>query len=186
MARRKSGLGVATDSIVDAGVAAIRETNLTDWTVDSVAAKAGCAKGLVLYHFKSKDALLVRIAEQVRRTQGEKRLLALKEGPRGTAALDRLWLTITAEVKAGSFGLWVGLLGDPRTRKAAARPDQEVAELLQASAAALSVPEDSMALPLIPAALDGFSLELLQGNSPATVRERFDSFWLGVLSDAEG
>jgi len=58
-------------------------------------------------------------------------------------------------------------------------------DLLTAAAEALGVPVDSLALPLIPAALDGLSLELLQGNAPATVRERFDSFWLGVLSDAE-
>ena len=185
MARRKSGDGVSTDSLVDAGVAAIRESNLTDWTVDSVASKAGCAKGLVLYHFKSKHALLVRIAERVRHAQGERRLNALKSGPKGTAALDRLWGAMTAEVRGGTFGLWVGLLGDPRTRKAAARPAQEIVDLIGASAEALGVPVDSLALPLIPAALDGFSLELLQGNAPETVRERFDSFWLGVLSDAE-
>ena len=185
MGRRRSGSAASADSIVEAGVAAIHESNLTDWTVESVATKAGCAKGLVLYHFKSKDALLVRIAERVRRVQAEKRLSALKIGPKGAAALDRLWAALASEVKVGTFGLWVGLLGDPRSRKAAARPAQEVVDLITAAAEALGVPVDSLALPLIPAALDGLSLELLQGSAPATVRERFDSFWLGVLSEAE-
>ena len=185
MGRRKSGSGASADSIVAAGVAAIHDSNLTDWTVESVATKAGCAKGLVLYHFKSKDALLVRIAERLRRVQAEKRLSALKIGPKGAAALDRLWAALASEVKVGTFGLWVGLLGDPRSRKAAARPDQEVVDLITAAAEALGVPVDSLALPLIPAALDGLSLELLQGSAPATVREHFDSFWLGVLSEAE-
>ena len=122
MARRKSGSGLSSNSIVEAGVAAIQDSNLTDWTVDSVASKAGCAKGLVLYHFKSKEALLVRIAERVRHNQAERRLGALKVGPQGAPSLDRLWINIASEVKSGSFGLWVGLLADPRTRKAAARP----------------------------------------------------------------
>ena len=186
MAKRKFGTGTSKDSLVDAGVAAILESNLTDWTVDLVAAKAGCAKGLVLYHFRSKDLLLAQIAERVRQTQSERRLSALKAGSKGAAALDRLWSVLTADVKGGSFGLWLGLLGDPRTRKVAARLAPDVDSLLTAAAMALSVPADSLALPLIPAALDGFSLELLQGNAPSTVRERFDSFWLGVLSDAEG
>lgn len=185
MPRGKPGNSTTKDAIVEAGLAAILASNLTDWTVDSVAAKAGCAKGLVLYHFKSKDSLLLRIAERVHQDQAEKRLSALRIGP-GAPALDRLWDTLTTEVSGGTFGLWVGLVGDSRTRKAAARPPQEAVDLITAAAQALSVPVDSLALPLIPAALDGFSLELLQGNAPATVRERFDSFWLGVLSDAEG
>ena len=184
MAGRKAGTTVSQESIVEAGVAVLRNMNLTDWTVDSVATKAGCAKGLVLYHFKSKDAFLLRVADRVAQEQAGGRLSALK-GARGAAALDRLWTCVAAEVKSGTFGLWVGLLGDSRTRKAAARTQQDSADLVAASAEALSVPEESLALPLIPAALDGFSLELLQGSTPASVRERFDTFWLGVLSDAE-
>ena len=157
--------------------------NLTDWTVESVAAQAGCAKGLVLYHFKSKAALLDRIADRVRQQLGERQLAALTEDPKGAQALDRLWAVLAADVKAGSFGLWVGLMSDSRTRKAAARSPQEIDGLLQAAALALGVPKDSLALPLIPAVLDGLSLELLQGNAPASVQERFDAFWLGVLSE---
>ena len=185
MARRKIGSAVLPDSIVVAGLAAIIDSNLTDWTVDSVAARAGCAKGLVLYHFKSKDALLLRVADRVRQNQVNQRLDALKGGTKGAASLDRLWTALTSDVRAGGFGLWVGLLADPRTRKAAARTAQDDGELIAASAEALGVPADSLALPLIPAALDGYSLDLLQGRASADVRERFDSFWLGVLSDAE-
>ena len=185
MARRKTGSTVKPDTIVDAGVAAIKETNLTDWTVDSVASKAGCAKGLVLYHFKSKDGLLLRVADRIRQNQVKNRLEAVSGGTKGAASLDRLWAALTAEVRGGSFGLWVGLLADPRSRKFAARTAQDDAELLAASAEAMGVPSDSLALPLIPSALDGCSLDLLQGRPAGDVRERYDSFWLGVLSDAE-
>jgi AcrR family transcriptional regulator len=184
MARRKSGDGVSRESILSAAVAAISSSNLTDWTVDSVAAKAGCAKGLVLYHFKSKDALLLEVAERVRQHSASRRLEALTNGTKGTSALDRLWTALSEEVKSGGFGLWVGLLADSRTRKAAARRTQDDSDLIAASAKAVGVPQDSLALPLIPAALDGYALDLLQGRPAADVRERYDSFWLGVLSDA--
>lgn len=185
MARRKSGSAVSQDFIVEAGVAAIIESNLTDWTVDSVASKAGCAKGLVLYHFKTKDALLLRVADRVRHDQVRHRLDAIKGGTKGTASLDRLWTALVAAVRGGDFGLWVGLLADPRTRRAAARTAQDDSVLLSASADALGVPADSLAMPSIPSALDGYALDLLQGRAPADVRERFDSFWLGVLSDSD-
>lgn len=185
MARRKSASAILPDSIIEAGVAAIKESNLTDWTVDSVASKAGCAKGLVLYHFKSKDALLIRVADRVRQNHTSQRLEAIRGGTKGAASLDRLWSALTSDIRAGGFGLWVGLLADPRTRKAAARTVQDDGELLAASAEALGIPADSLALSLIPAALDGYSLDLLQGRASTDVRERFDSFWLAVLSEAE-
>ena len=185
MARRKSGNGVSKESIVEATVAAILATNLTDWTVDSVAGKAKCAKGLVLYHFKSKGALLLQVADTIRNSVANGRLEAVSGTAKGAAALDRLWGAMAEGNQSGEFGLWVGLLADSRTRKAAARATHDDADLIRASAEALGIQRDSLALSLIPAALDGFALELLQGNASANVRERFDSFWLGVLSDAE-
>jgi len=183
MGRRKSEAGLSQEAIVEAAIAVLQEKYLTDWTVDYVAAQAGCAKGLVLYHFKSKEALLGRAAERVRESQSSRRAEAVARA-QGSAALDRLWQVLTADVKSGAFGLWVGLLGEQRTRKAAARRPEDDKKLLQGAGAALGVPADSLALPLVPAALDGFSLELLQGHPPASVRERYDAFWLGVLSDA--
>ena len=183
MGRRKSASGLSRETIVEGAITVLQERYLTDWTVDLVATQAGCAKGLVLYHFKSKEALLGRVAERVREGQSSRRAEAMAK-VQGSAALDRLWQVLAADVKSGAFGLWVGLLGGQRTRKTAARRPEEDEKLLQRAAEALGVPGDSLALPLVPAALDGFSLELLQGRSAATVRERYDSFWLGVLSDA--
>ena len=185
MARRKSNAGVSRETIVQSAVVVIANGKLTDWTVDDVAANAKCAKGLVLYHFKSKEGLLLEVADRIRRSLSQRRLEAVSGGSKGAPALDRLWTVLTEDLKSGVFGLWVGLLGDSRTRKAAARTVQDDSELIKAAAEALGVHTDSLGLPLIPPALDGYALELLQGRSPGEVRERFDSFWLGVLSDAE-
>ena len=181
--RRKPDSGLSQETIVEAATSVLKDKYLTDWTVDYVASQAGCAKGLVLYHFKSKEALLGRVAERVRESQSSRRAEAMAKA-QGSASLDRLWQVLVADVKSGAFGLWVGLLGEERTRKTAARRPEDDKELLLGASTALGVPGDSLALPLVPAALDGFSLELLQGRPPATVRERYDAFWLGVLSDA--
>lgn len=181
MARRKASGSVPKESLVEAAVEVLQKSQLTDWTVDLVAERAGCAKGLVLYHFKSKDALLLRATERVRGGLALRRIEAFR-GQKGTAALDRLWETLLADVRSGAFGLWTTLVGHTGTRKAAARTDADTQGLIEGAALAFGIPPDAGSLDLVPLALDGFGLELLQGRPPALVRERYDGFWLGVLS----
>jgi AcrR family transcriptional regulator len=175
---------VSREAIVDGTVAVLTENYLTDWTVDSVAAKVKCAKGLVLYHFRSKDSLLGQAAERVRENHASRRIGAV-QGLRGTQALDRLWDELAKEVRSGAFGLWVILVGHTPTRKAAARTAAHDASLTAAASTALGIPSDSASLTMVPAALDGFGLELLQGRPTADVRDRYDAFWLTVLSEAD-
>ena len=52
--------------IVAAAGYVVRRSGLTDWTVEAVAKKASCAKGLVIYHFGTKAALLNELAVRVR------------------------------------------------------------------------------------------------------------------------
>lgn len=186
MARRDSDRSVSRQEIVQATVAALASHQLTDWTVDSVAAKVGCAKGLVLYYFKTKKDLLQVASERIRDAHVATRVEALRGG-RGTEALDRLWEALVKEIRPGSFGLWVSLVGHPVTRKSAARSVTQDRTIGEASATALGLPMDAAILAAIPSALDGFALDLLQGRAPDDVRERYDTFWLGILSDgAEG
>lgn len=183
MARRQADASVSKEAIVEGTVAVLADGKLTDWTVDSVAAKVRCAKGLVLYHFQSKDGLLLLAAERVRENHASRRIRGLQDH-RGTQALDRLWEELTKEVRSGAFGLWVTLVGHPPTRKAAARTAAHDRGFIAAAAKALGMAQEPGSLALAPSALDGFGLELLQGRPPADVRDRFDAFWLGVLSEA--
>ena len=98
MGRRKTDSGLSQETIVEAAIAVLQERYLTDWTVDFVASQAGCAKGLVLYHFKSKEALLGRVAERVREGQSSRRVEAMAK-VQGSAALDRLWQVLAADVR---------------------------------------------------------------------------------------
>jgi len=181
MARRIASSKLSREAIINATVEVLNTRQLTDWTVDLVAARAGCAKGLVLYHFQSKENLLATAAGQVRETLSLRRINAVR-GQKGTAALDRLWEVLLTDVRSGAFGLWVGLVGHTSTRKAAARSEADNQGLIDGTALALETPRESAALGLVPSALDGFGLELLQGQPQADVRERYDGFWLGVLS----
>ena len=184
MARRPGNSRVTTEVILGAALNVLGSRSLAEWTVDQVAAEAGCAKGLVLYHFKSKETLLLRVAERVHENLRSRRLSALGSA-KGAASLDRLWAALLSEVKSGEFALWLGLLGDSKTRKAAGRTADDDRQLLAAAAEALGAGPESAALGLIAPALDGFALALLQGRAEVDVREGFDEFWLGVLSGSD-
>jgi len=184
VARRQADSAVSREDIVEGTVAVLTKSGLTDWTVDSVAVKAKCAKGLILYHFRSKEKLLLLAAERV----GEKlasSLIGAVRGQRGAQALDRLWEELSKEVGSGAFGLWVTLVGHEPTREVAARVATRDRSLIAAISEALGVPTSSGALAIVPSALTGFGFELLQGRPTDDVRDLFDAFWLGVLSDAE-
>lgn len=183
VARRHADTSVSREAILEGTVTVLTEGNLTDWTVDSVAAKVKCAKGLVLYHFRSKEGLLLLAAERVREKHASRRITAV-QGQRGTQALDRLWDDMTKEVRSGAFGLWVTLVGHSPTRKAASRTAAHDEGIVKALAAALGISPDAVTLAMAPSALDGFGFDLLQGRLAADVRDRYDSYWLGVLSEA--
>ena len=183
VARRPGNSRVTTEVILGAALKTLGSHSIAEWTVDQVAAEAGCAKGLVLYHFKSKEALLLRVAERVHENLRSRRLSALGSA-KGAASLDRLWAALVSDVRSGEFALWLGLLGDPKTRKAASRTADDHRQLAAAAAQSLGITPEPAALGLITPALDGFALALVQGGNESDVREGFDEFWLGVLSEA--
>jgi AcrR family transcriptional regulator len=169
------------DAIVDAASGLLRQEGLTGWTVDAVARSAGCAKGLVNYHFGTKDTLLARVRERLEFERRESRLAALDTAA-GTAALDRLWQVLDDEVTTGSFGAWADLIRHfgPATSGSYRSDDLR---LVAAAARALDLAESELMpfAPLIGPALDAFQLRLLQGEPPARAREGYDRLWVGVL-----
>jgi AcrR family transcriptional regulator len=168
--------------IVTAAIAVLKEHGLTDWTVEEVAKRAECAKGLVNYHFNSKMALLTIAASQAKTTRNARRFLALKQT--GTAALDRLWTTMTDEVRSGGLQLWLALLAYPPTAGGATVSASERQTLTAAAALAMNLLPNHPNLTLLPATLDGLELLLYQGQPEADVREQYDRFWLDLLTTA--
>jgi AcrR family transcriptional regulator len=160
------------------------EAGLAGWTLDQVATRAGCAKGLVLYHHKSRAALLGAVAAQLRRDRLARRVKALQES--GPAAIDALWQVILTETASGEAAAWLGLLTltDPPVREGVRPEAGEDAALGTPLAAALSLDREAAEVGgATIGALDGFAVALLRGSAPDQVREAYHRFWLGLLAE---
>lgn len=167
------------ERIVEASIRVLVLHGLNDWTVDEVARQAGCAKGLVNYHHRSKRDLLTTVAQTLRDRRWTERIASARE----KAPLDRLWQTLMKEVNSGRFAAWLGLLSaDPMFREASrAKPAQ--------SAALAAALDQSLGLgnalgarsSFIAAVLDGLELRLLEGESVETLEEAYHRFWLTLL-----
>jgi len=168
------------DTILNAAVRVLVRNGLNNWTVAEVAKEAGCAKGLINYHYRSKQALLQQAAATLRDDRWTRRQAAV--ATEGTGALDRLWAALLEEVQTGRFAAWLSLLAAPALRQAAASlPGQSLAMIttLLGSLGLDERLEDHAGM--IAAVLDGLELRLLQGAPPREAEEAYHRFWLTVL-----
>ena len=169
--------------LLDTAARTLVRAGLDGWTVEAVTRDAGCAKGLVHYHYRSKSELLAAVAESLARASHHRRVEALR-GAAGAEALDALWTILSREVTSGEFTAWLGLLGlpDPRVRQSMRPTPGDSGEISLAAAAALGLPDDSAETGrIIEAGLLGFQIALLRGEPAEGVRESYHRFWLGVL-----
>ena len=169
------------EAILSAAIDVLAIHGLNSWTVEEVANRAHCAKGLVNYHYRSKQDLLSTAAQTLRDDRAARRLAAAQHP--GSEALDRLWATLVAEVDSGWFAAWASLItaDDPLRRAAATRPS-DAAALATALSRTLDL-GDALApeAGLIQAALDGLELRLLQGASATDTEEAYHRFWIRAL-----
>lgn len=169
------------DTILGAAIDVIALHGLNNWTVEEVANRAHCAKGLVNYHYRSKQELLVRSAETLRDDRSARRLAAVAVP--GSAALDRLWAALTQEVESGWFAAWTSLLAaDGQLRSAAAERPAETEAFAATLGRSLGLGDQlKKRASLIQAALDGLQLRLLQGVSVGETEEAYHRFWLSAV-----
>jgi AcrR family transcriptional regulator len=180
----------AQATILEAAVQLLRSGRGADVTTDQVAAKAGCAKGLVHYHFKRKDQLLAAAAESLWRERTASWAGALaSDGPK--AAIQRAWDTLVAEADAGTAAscatlgmrpdkLVVQSVGAGRaefTRRAAGALEALLASL----GLAPSVPARELGVLLV-ATIEGIGLQLGSGAPADELEPAWSAFWAGLLS----
>jgi AcrR family transcriptional regulator len=160
--------------------------------MQDVADEAGVSKGLIHYHFDSKDTLLARTVDWLTAGVEEREHVAL-EGATPQRAIDMLWQWLLDELNTGHVRVLSDLAHYPhaiveasvrastaRRRQSAARTAERVFEALQLT-------------PRVPASLLGdvvfaFNTGLAVDWSAAADAERrvaFDVFWLAILSLAE-
>jgi len=188
------------DQVLQAALTVLRRSGLDRWTTAAVAREAGCAKGLVHYHYHDKETLLAAAARALTSERSEARLAAF--AATGTAALDALWRALSEEVASGGSAARLGLAGHSSavvrrgTRPAEdyfARLDRAVAASLDLaspspspSPSASPSPAPTPAPPAglmraVDATLDGLELALLRGDAEDAVHEAFHRIWWTVI-----
>jgi AcrR family transcriptional regulator len=147
-------------AILTAALQLLKEGGLTGFSIEGVAARAGVAKGLVIYHYDSRARLLTLCAEQLARDRAE-RLAAARGGKKGVAQVDALWEELVRQQEDGTARAWLSLAAGG----ALAPPPSGNDVLAQASRALL----------------DGCSAGLAAGGEPTALREAYEALALALM-----
>ncbi|RJO77042.1 TetR/AcrR family transcriptional regulator [Nocardia panacis] len=112
------------DRILDALETLLLEKGVSHVTLDNVAAAAGVSKGGLLYHFRSKDALLAGLVRRL----GERADRQLTNAVAGGVSLAE-WILQTPnpndDADALELNLYRSMLASMRTVDAGARPESD-------------------------------------------------------------
>ena len=98
----------ARDRVLSVAVRHLKRAGTSVIRLDQVADEAGCAKGLVTYHFNSKDGLIHAATEEILRTNAADWQHALRADS-FEAVVRQTWRTLAAEVRDGHWRAWLSL-----------------------------------------------------------------------------
>lgn len=190
MAKQRTDRDRSRDMILNAALDVLRDRGSSSVTVASVAERAGCAKGLVHYHFKTKQNLWRAAIEHLTRY----RIASWSEAfaaPSPSEAVQRTWSLLVGESGDGTTAAWFSML-DPSSELS---PDL-IAEAIDTFGAAIAAASSEMFHRLevqtrIPHAEIGWMLAsviagtgflLTRGADEAKLENAYAAAWLGVLS----
>jgi len=169
------------NEILTSAVEVLKRSGTDGFTIAAVASEAGCAKGLINYHYQTKSRLLTAVADRVVNNRIADRIAALSDD--GTEGLDRLWRVINDSVTDGRTLAWLSLLGHPEAaiREAASWPEGYASQLAAAVASSLGTILDPAQLQHVISSLDGFEIALWGGTRAELVEEAYQTMWLATL-----
>jgi AcrR family transcriptional regulator len=186
----RQGESEARGTILDATTALLRERRTGNVTTDEVAKRAGCAKGLVHYHFKRKDQLLAAAAARLWDERSTAWSAALG-GADPKASINAAWDQLRAEASSGTAAVCVALgLGSDElvvqsvnsARSALARSmTTSIGSLLGRMGLEPSVPASELGT-LLTATAEGIAMQLGSGAKAADLEQAWAAFWVGLLS----
>lgn len=178
----------ARSGILGAAVELIKERGARNVTVEGVAKRAGCAKGLVHYHFKTKTGMLDAVASEL--VGSRCRLWAEAfDAPGPKEAIDRSWTLLMREAESGVIRAWASLL------QASVLPDRTVRDAITTFGEALgaattrlmkrngfepTIPEVEIGW-LLGAVVHGMGFQF-SGDSATNLEGAYAAAWLGILS----
>jgi AcrR family transcriptional regulator len=190
MPKKRTNSEKSKDSIVAAAEALIRHKGAANVTVDQVAKEAGCAKGLVHYHFKTKRGVIEAVAEHLAASRTAEWATAFR-APTPKGAIDQSWALLTRESEDGTVRAWTSMFGP-----SGVIPEQAVRKAVEDFASALGGAADELLrdldmepsiLPsengwLLGAVVHGMGLQLLSGADLEELEGAYAAAWLGILS----
>lgn len=187
MARSKDA---TREGILEAAEAVIREKGAHAATVDAVAKAAGCAKGLVHYHFKTKQLLLVETVRRIAQSREAAWIQAL-DTPDPQSAIDRTWGLLKREADSGTLKAWTSLTAlpdkkiDQEVNEASARFRAGIAAgtsgLFRRTGLETTIDREQLGW-LLAAVVQGMVFQLAAGADVAVLENAYAAAWLGLLS----
>lgn len=190
MATKRADAEGAKARILEAATRVLMADPGTAATIDQIAAAAGCAKGLVHYHFKTKDALFGEVANRLwaDRARAWREALSRREA---RDALDAAWKLLRAESADGrlaasaSLGLTRSIAAGRSVREGRAGLVRALTDglvhLFEHMERSAAVPPSEIAA-LLAALIDGLGLQLASGEKPEQLEPAWAAFWAAVLS----
>lgn len=166
--------------ILDAAVQLRLQGARDSVTVESVAAKADCAKGLIAYHFKTKKALFEAAERAIQEQRTASWSAALRTAD-PQAAINACWKVVVAEARTGGRGV-VQELTDWSTKNGfPLQIGKECLGLLRRAGRAPSIPETELA-DLCGVTLTGFAGALAAGADARKLEAAYAAFWASAFS----
>lgn len=175
-------------ALVAAARQVLAERGLAGMTFDRIAKRAGCAKGLVNYHFPSRVVLLAELVSRLGEELWSARLVGLS--PAGIGAVDGTWKVLLTE-QTSSIHLAIDGLAAMRTEEQVDRAFKVTNQSSMARWAAGTAGwlersgfrTDSQAdvANATAALLDGFAVRL-STDDPADLYPAYLTAWLGLIA----
>ncbi len=181
---------VARESILEAAIRSLCRAPEGSLTVDAIAREAGCAKGLVHYHFKTKSALFAAAAERLWANRAAQWTEALShDDPK--EAIQRSWTLLTEEAERGitKACALLSVMPDDMTGRAVSRGSAQFGSRLASSIEGLfgrvglaaSVPIEEIGS-LAAAVVMGMGMQLDSAADGVASEGAYAAFWAGLLS----
>jgi AcrR family transcriptional regulator len=190
MAKKRTDPTRSREWIANAALGLVRRRGASGVTVGDVAEAAGCAKGLVHYHFKTKKGLWEAVANQLADEREAKWQDAFR-APTPRDAIRKSWDLLVTESADGTMLAWTSMFGP-----GAILPEQTVSERITGFCARLGSAAQGMLQQLgmhatIPASeigwllgtvVTGVGFQLLGGADQDELEGAYAAAWLGILS----
>ena len=180
----------ARKKIMEAAVEALREQSAAALTVEAVARRAGCAKGLVHYHFKTKSALFAAAAERIWSSRAAAWTTALS-GSDPQTAIQQGWKLLGMEARDGIDRACSSLatVDDDLIDRSVRKGVSDFADALGKAAVALfgsvgirfTLPEAEIGR-LAAAVVMGLGPQIVLSGDETAVEGAYSAFWAGLLS----